>query len=81
MNGLFINSFLSNLQYLFYFIYFIFCLLKRHLKGNKYFEGIKHGLENWRADTKVFLLISLFISLLKYIFFLFCAFKLCSEGL
>ena len=49
-----------------YLILFIsyFCLLKRLLKGNKYFEGIKHSLEHWRVDTKVFLFMSLFISLL-----------------
>ena len=56
------------LQYLFNFIYFIFCLLKRLLKGNKYFEGIKLILKNRRVDTKVFLFLSLFISLLKYLF-------------
>ena len=46
-----------------------FYLHKSLLKDNKYFEGIKHSLENWRVDTKVFLFINLFISLLKYLFF------------
>ena len=57
-----------------------FYLLKRLLKDNKYFGGIKHSLENWRVDMKVFLFINLFISLLKYIyFFLFHVFKLRSQ--
>ena len=66
--------------YSIYLILFIshFCLLKRLLKGNKYFEGIKHSLENWRVDTKVFLFMNLFIS---WYFFLFHVFKLRSEGL
>ena len=38
--------FLSYLQYLFNFIYFFVCLFKRLLKGNKYFERIKHTFEN-----------------------------------
>ena len=55
MNGLFIDLFLSNLQYLLNLFITYFCLLKSLLKGNEYFEGIEHRLENWRVDTKVFL--------------------------
>ena len=32
-----------------------FCLRKRLLKGNIYFEEIKQNLENWRGDTKTLL--------------------------
>ena len=38
--------FLSYLQYVFNFTDFFVCLFKRLLKGNKYFERIKHTLEN-----------------------------------
>ena len=57
-------------SYNIYLILFIsyFCLLKKLLKGNTYCEGIKHSLENWKIDTKVFLFINCFISLLKYSF-------------
>ena len=67
----------------FFLSFFLSFFLKRLLKGNKYVEGIKYSLENWREDTKVFLFINLFIPLLKYLFIvfnLFNVFKLRSEG-
>ena len=52
--GIYLISFIS------FFFFFFFCLLKRFLKGNKYFERIKHILENWRGDTKMFLFKSIY---------------------
>ena len=65
---------ISKQFYLFHFC----CLLKWLLKGNKYFEGIKHSLENWRGgDSKVFSFINLFISLLKYLLFFYFMYLSC----
>ena len=38
--------FLSYLQYLILFLFIYFGLFKRILKGNKYFGGIKHTLDD-----------------------------------
>ena len=39
-------QYLFNFKFIYLFIYFIFWLFKSLLKDNKYFEGIKHTLEN-----------------------------------
>ena len=44
MNGVFINVFPTLLKYLSNIICFFIIFF--YLKGNKYFEGMKHSLEN-----------------------------------
>ena len=55
--------------YLILFISF-FCLLKRLLKGNKYFEGKKHSLENWNKSVFIYKFIYFIVKIFIY-FYLF----------
>ena len=66
--------------FIFFLLLFHFFLFKRLLKGNKYFEGIKHGyFGGWIGKVFFFIFNNLFLSFLRYIFF--HVFKLPSEGL